>query len=96
MLRGIYTLKFVNEGTQSFAFESNSQSVKLANPPSLCFLYKTLPSKLSIQLLKPNVSETIISPVFVGNVDLSDQDVVVAAPTSAKSPRIEKECSGRT
>ena len=37
-----------------------------------------------------NVSETIISPVLVGNLDLSDQEVIAAGPSSAKSPRIEK------
>ena len=36
-----------------------------------------------------NVSKTITSPVLVENVDLVEQDVVVAEPSSAKSARIE-------
>ena len=36
-----------------------------------------------------NVSETINSPVLVGNADLSDQDVAIAGPSSTKYPRIE-------
>ena len=34
-----------------------------------------------------NVSETITSPDFVENVDLGDQDLVGAGPSSAQSPR---------
>ena len=36
-----------------------------------------------------NVSGNITSPVLVENVNLGDQDFVVAGPSSAKSPRIE-------
>ena len=36
-----------------------------------------------------NVNETINSAVFVGNVDLSDQNVKATGLSSAKSPRIE-------
>ena len=36
-----------------------------------------------------NVNETITSAVFVGNVDLSDQNVKATGLSSAKSPRIE-------
>ena len=36
-----------------------------------------------------NVSENIVSPTCVENVDLAEQDVMKAAPSTAKSPRIE-------
>ena len=35
-----------------------------------------------------NGSESIVSPVLEQNVDLGEPDVVVAGPSSAKSPRI--------
>ena len=36
-----------------------------------------------------NVSETITFPVLVENVDLGDQGVAIAGPSSAKYPRIK-------
>ena len=45
--------------------------------------------KNNLQEGNENVSETVSSPVLVGNVDLSVQDVIAARPSSAKFPRIE-------
>ena len=41
------------------------------------------------QVSTENVSEIIASPVSVRTVDLSNQDVAIAGPSSTKSPRIE-------
>ena len=36
-----------------------------------------------------NVSENLISPIMAENSSLPDQDIFVAWPSNAKSPRIE-------
>ena len=37
-----------------------------------------------------DVTEGLISPVVIGNSGLPDQEVLVAGPSSAKSPRIAR------
>ena len=41
-----------------------------------------------------NISETITSLILAENVDLSGQNVAIAEPSSAKSPRIENSVLG--
>ena len=45
--------------------------------------------KNNLQESTENVSEDLISPVVVESPDLRDQDVLIAGPSNARSPRIE-------
>ena len=53
-------------------------------------LTRTLKVKAVHQEVAKNVSQGLISTVLIENVDVGEQDVMMASPSRSKSPMVEK------